>query len=85
MTRGSDREELAAASLNVPPGVSGRQRELYLSLTDDQKRSYRRHWFLCGRPAAICHRYATEEWAATPPDPRIVERREHLRATEHCG
>jgi|GEM_PF-5579887 len=50
-----DRRELAASSLNVPPGVSGRHRELYLALTDAQKAVYRHHWFVLGRLAGHCY------------------------------
>jgi hypothetical protein len=54
------REEQATANLNVPAGVRGQQRDLYLSLTDEQKRIYRRHWFLMGRLAAHCYAKAAK-------------------------
>jgi hypothetical protein len=54
-----DLAQQAAASLNVPSGVSGKQRNLFLALTDEQKGVYRYHFIACGRPAAICHRVAT--------------------------
>jgi hypothetical protein len=58
-TKQMSRREQAEANLNGPQGVRGAQREAYLALTDEQKRTYRYHWFVCGRPAAICHRVAT--------------------------
>jgi hypothetical protein len=62
MTTTTAPAEQAASSLNVPPGVRGAHREMFLSLADDQKRVYRRHWFECGRPAAICYKCATGEY-----------------------
>ena len=59
MAETKTRAEIAAESLNVPRGVSGKQRALYLALTDEQKRIYRYHFYECGRPAAICHNVAT--------------------------
>lgn len=59
------RIEKANASLNVPPGVTGHQRRMFLTLTDEQKRIYRHHWFLFGRLAAHCYDKAvaeTYEW-----------------------
>lgn len=51
----------AAENLNVPQGVSGRHRNMYLSLNDTQKRAYRYHFIVCGRLAAHCYEYAAEE------------------------
>ncbi|RLK58469.1 hypothetical protein [Actinokineospora cianjurensis] len=42
-------------NLNVPRGVSGKQRQLYLSLTDAQKVIYRHHFDVIGQPAGLCY------------------------------
>lgn len=43
----------------VPRGVSGKQRELFLSLTEEQKETYLHHFHKIGRLAAHCYQYAT--------------------------
>ena len=57
-TKASPRQQLAAASLNVPQGVGGKQREAYLTLTDRQKVAYRYDFYVRGRLAAHCYRAA---------------------------
>lgn len=47
--------------IGVPPGVSGRQRLNFLSLTDEQKAIYRLHFDVHGRIAAHCYRIAAGE------------------------
>lgn len=49
----------ATENLNVPTGVSRVQRDLYLTLTDEQKRTYRYEFTVCGRLAAHCYVIAT--------------------------
>lgn len=44
-----------------PKGVSGVQREKFLSLTDQQKAVYLYHYKVMGQPAALCYRYAIGE------------------------
>lgn len=53
------RKTTAATEIKAPRGVSGKQRELFLSLSREQRESYRYHFDTCGRPAAICYKYAT--------------------------
>ncbi|NDL58623.1 hypothetical protein [Phytoactinopolyspora mesophila] len=47
----------------VPRGVSGKQRELFLSLTEEQRQVYLEH-FEYGRLAAHCYRIATGQMSA---------------------
>jgi hypothetical protein len=54
------RTEQALANLNVPRGVAGRQRALYLGLDDRAKWAYRYHYYVMGNPAAIAHSFAVE-------------------------
>lgn len=49
------------SGISVPRGVSGKQRQMFLSLTDEQKSVYRWHFDNCGRPATICYRVAIGE------------------------
>lgn len=49
--------------MKAPKGVSGKQRELFLTLTEEQQETYRYHFEVIGRPAALAYRYTTE-WAA---------------------
>lgn len=44
-----------------PRGVSGRQRELFLSLTPEQQETYRYNFEIRGRLAAHCYRIAIGE------------------------
>ena len=46
-----------ATATKAPKGVSGKQRELFLSLTEDQKQTYLYHFYTVGRPAALAYRY----------------------------
>lgn len=43
----------------APRGVSGKQRELYLSLTTEQREVYRYQFDVCGRFAQVCYEIAT--------------------------
>lgn len=51
--------------INSPAGVTGKQREMFLSLTEEQRKVYRYHFDTCGRLAAHCYKIATGEF----PDP----------------
>lgn len=42
-----------------PIGITGKQRENYLSLTTAQREIYRHHYDVCGRLAAHCYQIAT--------------------------
>lgn len=42
----------------APRGVNGKQRELFLSLTAEQRETYLTHWNR-GSLAAHCYQYAT--------------------------
>lgn len=44
----------------APAGVSGKQRALFLSLTEEQKETYLYHFNTIGRPAALAYRYTVE-------------------------
>lgn len=46
--------------MKAPRGVSGKQRELFLSLTDEQKETYLYHFNVIGRPAALAYRFTIE-------------------------
>lgn len=48
-----------STEIKAPRGVSGAQRELFLRLNHEQREAYRYHFDVCGRPAALCFRYAT--------------------------
>jgi hypothetical protein len=52
-----------AAALTVPRGVAGKQRELYLSLSDDQKRIYREWFIVNGSLAAIAYGFAVDNYS----------------------
>lgn len=53
------RKRYANDEIRPPRGVSGKQRELFLSLSQEERRTYRYHFDIAGRPAAMCYRYAT--------------------------
>lgn len=43
------------AALMCPRGVTGKQREQFLSLTPTQRETYRYHFDVCGRLAQHCY------------------------------
>jgi len=47
-----------ANTTTTPVGVSGAQRDNYLSLTHEQRRIYRYNYDVCGRLAAHCYKIA---------------------------
>lgn len=60
-----------AAETRCPRGVSGEQRRKFLSLTEAQRRVYRHHFDVSGRPAAICYQVATGQVDfSNPADPQ---------------
>lgn len=48
-------------TLNVPRGVTGRHRQDYLTLTNDQKRVYRFAFDKCGKYASHAYQIATDQ------------------------
>lgn len=59
--------------LTVPRGVSGKQRQLFLALSDNQKLHYLHHFTAMGQPAAISYMQAVQttpcycSWAPEAP------------------
>lgn len=51
--------EYTANTTATPVGVTGKQRQMYLSLNESQRRIYRYHFDICGRLAAHCYQEAT--------------------------
>lgn len=56
--------DYTANTTTVPVGLSGAQRQRYLTLNTLQRLVYRYHYDVCGRFAEHCYEYATASGAA---------------------